>query len=90
CFDLPQNAINLAESEASKNQAFIWQDHVLGLQFHLEFTAGTVKEMLNELPDPTHEKYVQTASQIHCVSQQQYDRANMLLERVLDNFVSGT
>ncbi|MEO6837664.1 MAG: type 1 glutamine amidotransferase, partial [Ginsengibacter sp.] len=34
-FNLPKNAMHLAESEACKNQAFLYNGNVLGIQFHL-------------------------------------------------------
>ena len=45
-FDLPEGAIHLASSEVCKNQAFIFNRKVLALQFHLESTAGSLKEMI--------------------------------------------
>lgn len=44
-FDLPENAIHLASSEAFKNQAYIYHNNVLALQFHLELT----EELLNKM-----------------------------------------
>lgn len=46
-FDLPENAIHLMESVACKNQAFLYKTNVLGLQFHLEATATTLTNMLD-------------------------------------------
>jgi GMP synthase (glutamine-hydrolysing) len=64
-FELPQEAVRLAESEACQNQAFVYADRVVGLQFHLEFTRHGVKDLLREcgqcLP---HSKYVQNAQSI--------------------------
>ena len=37
-FDLPSGCIRLAESAACPNQAFIYDERVVGLQFHLEVT----------------------------------------------------
>jgi GMP synthase-like glutamine amidotransferase len=37
-FDLPVGATRLATSKACANQAFLFANHVIGLQFHLEIT----------------------------------------------------
>ncbi|QCJ41797.1 type 1 glutamine amidotransferase [Bacillus sp. S3] len=37
-YDLPTEALRLASSRGCKNQAFSYEDHVIGLQFHPEFT----------------------------------------------------
>ena len=64
-FDLPDGAILLAESEGCKNQAFIYNKHVLGLQFHLEFTEESLKELINfGREELVEDKYVQTESEI--------------------------
>lgn len=44
-FDLPVGAVHLARSEACVNQAFIVDERVLGLQFHLEATAESVRDL---------------------------------------------
>lgn len=46
-FDLPQNATLLASSEGCINQAFIYNDKVIGLQFHLEVTENSLQLMIN-------------------------------------------
>jgi len=46
-FDLPEGAIHLAESEGCKNQAFIYKDKVLGLQFHFEMTEKAMYSVCN-------------------------------------------
>jgi GMP synthase - Glutamine amidotransferase domain len=45
-FDLPENAIHLASSKGCKNQAYIYKDNVLALQFHLEPTWELLLEMI--------------------------------------------
>lgn len=56
---------NLLRSEANPNQAFIFQNNCIGLQFHVEVTERLLDQMLqnsaNEL-DP--EKYVQSKNTI--------------------------
>ncbi len=45
-FDLPDNAILLASTQACVNQAFLIGNHVLGLQFHPEMNEATIEQML--------------------------------------------
>jgi len=64
-FDLPENAIHLAGSEASKNQAYIYKEKVLAMQFHIETTMKSMRQMLeNCRNDLTPGKYVQTENEI--------------------------
>ena len=45
-FDLPCEAMPLAKSEITQTQAFAVGQRVLGLQFHLEATEDSVRELL--------------------------------------------
>ena len=45
-FDLPVGAVRVAESEACANQAFVYGDRVVGLQYHVEVTAEAVRSFL--------------------------------------------
>ena len=45
-FDMPAGAKRLAESEACSHQAFEYGGRVVGLQFHLEYTADSIRSML--------------------------------------------
>ncbi len=64
-FDLARNCIRLFHSEVTKNQAFIYNDKVLGLQFHLEVTSNSLIEMIeNGKEELIETKSVQTASEI--------------------------
>ena len=45
-FEIPYGAINLASSEANKNQAFAIGDQVLALQFHVEMTHDDIQVLL--------------------------------------------
>jgi GMP synthase-like glutamine amidotransferase len=46
-FDLPSGAVRLARTEAVPNQAFAAGPRVLGLQFHMEATPASVKDLLD-------------------------------------------
>jgi GMP synthase-like glutamine amidotransferase len=83
-FDLPEESLLLASSEGCVNQAFIYHDKVLGLQFHFEFTEKSLQEMLafcgNEL---VIGRYIQTAETI--LSNTQFiDEVNEKLFHLLD------
>ncbi|SEL05018.1 type 1 glutamine amidotransferase [Parapedobacter koreensis] len=45
-FEIPYRAINLASSDANKNQAFAVDDQLLGLQFHVETTPANVRDLV--------------------------------------------
>lgn len=83
-FDLPANAINVAESSACENQAFVFNERVIGLQFHLEFTGDSFKELLSKGRDELiKDKFVQTEDEI-LSNFKLLKTANELLFRILD------
>jgi GMP synthase-like glutamine amidotransferase len=45
-FDLPANAVPLFWSDACEQQAFLYSDRVLALQFHMEATQESLKELV--------------------------------------------
>ncbi|MBF0350736.1 MAG: type 1 glutamine amidotransferase [SAR324 cluster bacterium] len=65
-FDIPNGAIHLATSDGCQNQAFLYQEKVLALQFHMEATPESVRiladECENELVDG--QSYIQNKNQI--------------------------
>jgi GMP synthase-like glutamine amidotransferase len=57
-FSIPPGARRLAGSEACPNQAFQYEDHVLGMQFHLDYSKDSIQTMIDhcsaELIADTH------------------------------------
>jgi len=45
-YDIPEGAVNLCESSATKNQAFLYKDNALGLQFHIEMSTQGIDAIL--------------------------------------------
>ncbi len=45
-FTIPEGAVYLASSKACANQAFTFEKHVIGLQFHLEYSQDSIEKML--------------------------------------------
>jgi GMP synthase-like glutamine amidotransferase len=50
-FSLPEDAVCIFESTACKNQAFLYKEHVLGLQFHLETTRDSAATLIDNCRD---------------------------------------
>lgn len=60
-FGLPPDAIHLASSEACQNQGFIWEDKVMGLQFHPEATSESIETLITNCSiDMTPGPFVQS------------------------------
>ena len=87
-YDLPTDALHLFRSDICTNQAFIYNDKVLGLQFHLEATLGTLKEMITNcghelIPDD----FVQ--GEIEIIKHSDLcEEANTYLVYILNNFAN--
>ncbi|HUX12545.1 MAG TPA: type 1 glutamine amidotransferase, partial [Spirochaetia bacterium] len=50
-FALPERAVRIARSKACDNQGFLYRDHVLALQYHLETTAESLASMVDNSSD---------------------------------------
>lgn len=88
-FDLPANAHLLASSEACAHQAFQLGSNVLGLQFHLETTPDTAKDMVENCKDEIVEaKYIQRAERILDQSPENYIKINRIMDHIL-SFLTG-
>ena len=83
-FDLPVGATHIAKSDGCKNQAFQLGRSVIGLQFHLETTPQSARELVahcrNELVPAA---CIQTETEILSVAAAQYQSINRLMDRIL-------
>jgi GMP synthase-like glutamine amidotransferase len=85
-FDIPKGATLLASSEGCKNQAFLYNQKVLGLQFHFEVTEDSLPQMLTfGKEDIDGTKYTQTAEYI--LQQQHFiTESNEQMYTILNHF----
>ena len=84
-FDLPPGAVHLFASEACANQAFLCDNRILGLQFHLESTPETVQQLLTHCRDElVPGPFIQGVAQIADTVPERFARINSLLETLLD------
>ncbi len=88
-FTLPDNAVHLAKSSVCENQAFIYGNNVLALQFHLEATrlsaAGITKNCSNELIE---NPYIQSEKLI-LGDDAKFDAINKIMFTILGNMKNG-
>lgn len=84
-FSIPSGAVHLATSEACPAQAFSIDDRIFGLQFHLESTAESVENLIqncgNELDASPH---VQDAAAIRAKCPESLPKIHALMAQFLD------
>lgn len=84
-FELPRGALHLARSEGCENQAFIYEKKVLSLQFHLEATEQSARQIIAHCEDElTEGTYIQTAEKI-LATVENFTAANQWMSQILDN-----
>jgi GMP synthase-like glutamine amidotransferase len=89
-FDLPSGATRLVRSEVCENQAFQLGRTVIGLQFHLETTPESAREIvLNCRDELIPSQYVQTAEQILSAESEKYKTINQIMNHILSFLRQG-
>lgn len=82
-FAVPAGAVPLASSLACENQGFIYDNRVIGLQFHLETTYESARDLTTYCADELDgSKYVQSAQQI-LQEPARFARINQLMGDIL-------
>jgi len=82
-FAIPEGATHLCSSNACENQGYLYQEKVLGLQFHLETTAQGAEALCQECAhELTAAPYIQSAESI-LESKQRFNNANALMKDIL-------
>jgi GMP synthase-like glutamine amidotransferase len=85
-FSLPIGAKQLFASEACKNQGFIYENRVIGLQFHLEMTSRAIRDVIGNCRDELiEEKYIQSEEEI-LNKDPLLENSKLLMFTLLDNF----
>ena len=64
-FDIPPGCRKIAENDICANQAFEYNEHVVGLQFHLESSPRSIERLIRNCADEIVDgKYIQTAEEM--------------------------
>jgi len=87
-FSLPKNALHLYSSAGCRNQAFLYMDRVLALQFHLETTPESAQSLVENC---RHElasgPWIQTEEQI-LTGNEKFAGINRTMDQILDYLAS--
>jgi GMP synthase-like glutamine amidotransferase len=87
-FDLPAGSVHLLQSDACPHQAYLYNDQVMGLQFHMEAIPDLVKAMVeNGRSELVPNTWIQSEKDIQ-VNQEHYAANNRLISDLLTAFVT--
>lgn len=83
-FHLPSGCMRIAESAACQNQAFIYDERVVGLQFHLEITRPGAEALISNCGEEIVEApYIQSIERI-LADDSRFTKVNERMVRLLD------
>ena len=87
-FALPPQAIRLYSSAACVNQAFVYADRGIGLQFHLETTPASAASLVeNCRPELVPAPWIQTEEEILAASGEVFEGINRWMGALLEYLV---
>jgi len=82
-FELPHGAVHVARSEGCEHQAFVYEERVVGLQFHLETTPASARVLIEHCEaEIVPGRYIQSAETM-TADASRFTEANAVMERVL-------
>jgi GMP synthase-like glutamine amidotransferase len=85
-FEAPQDSIVIAHNDWWEPQAFLWEDQVLGFQFHPERDIGSSQRLALEKDLPT-EGQTQTKEEILSFTKACQQPSEIWFKKVLDGFL---
>lgn len=89
-FSIPPKAVRLAASQACPNQAFLYRDRVLALQFHLEYSPDSIEKMLTHCStELVKAPYINNPQTIRA-GLGRIPQATQWLYAILDNLTNGS
>ena len=87
-FDIPQGAVHVAHSAGCAHQAFVYDERVIGLQFHLETTPASARQIITHCADEIVEgRYIQTP-QVMLGDVHRFDVINQTMWGLLDRLAA--
>jgi GMP synthase (glutamine-hydrolysing) len=85
-FGIPDKAVSLYSSKACEHQAFLYKDHVIGLQFHLETTRESAAALIDNCRvELVQNSWIMTEKEI-LSSDQLFDEINSVMFALIELF----
>ncbi len=86
-FDIPKGALHIASSSGCANQAFVFENRIVGFQFHIETTREGLENLVRHCGDELLEEgeYIQRPEVI-LEEGRDFDSMNQVLYTFLDDF----
>lgn len=86
-FEIPSGATNFIVSDGCANQAFVYGENILGLQFHLEMLPSDVQSIYQECGKSDKSgPYIQSLDEMLAPADK-FQRAGTILEEFLEAFI---
>jgi GMP synthase-like glutamine amidotransferase len=84
-FDIPAGALHLAESEACPSQGFIYDQQVIGLQFHLETTRTSARQLIENCGEElAPDTFIQSPAEM-LADERRFNTINGLMASLLES-----
>lgn len=88
--DMPAGAVHLARSAGCAHQAFVYDERVVGLQFHPEATPGSVQSLISHCADDIAEgRYIQPPQDM-LADARRFDVSTYAMHRFLDRMAAAS
>lgn len=85
-FGIPDNAVSLYSSKACDHQAFLYKNHVLGLQFHLETTRESAIALIDNCrAELVRNPWIMTEQEM-LSSEKSFDEINAFMFSLVEQF----
>ena len=88
-FDIPAGAVHVTRSAGCANQAFVYDERVVGLQFHLETTPASAQQIITHGASELVEgRYIQMP-QAMLADARRFDAINQEMQGLLDRMAAA-
>ncbi|OGA99711.1 MAG: amidotransferase [Burkholderiales bacterium RIFCSPHIGHO2_12_FULL_61_11] len=87
-FDIPPGAVHVARSDGCANQAFVYDERIVGLQFHLETTLGSAQQIIAHSTDEIVKGRFIQPPQAMLANPQRFKTINRAMRELLDRLTA--